>query len=110
MKPSGALRENYAEVMAVFARWPLISNVRVFGSVAEGDDRETSDLNLLVDAADGTSYYDLAEIELVLENLLRCRVEVTTRTKGKFAEFWPPFEAHIVAIEEWIERPGAGTP
>src|SRR5882762_943234 len=62
MKPSVSLRQHYTAVMAAFARWPAISNVRIFGSVAEGDDRETSNLNLLVDAASGTSYFDLGAI------------------------------------------------
>jgi predicted nucleotidyltransferase len=53
-------------------------NPRVFGSVARGDDTEGSDLDLLVETADGTSLFDLAAIELALEDLLNVPVHVTT--------------------------------
>ena len=53
-------------------------NPRVFGSVARGEDIETSDLDLLVEAMDDTSLFDLAAIELELEEILRVPVHVTT--------------------------------
>jgi predicted nucleotidyltransferase len=53
-------------------------NPRVFGSVARGEDAEGSDLDLLVETADGTSLFDLAAIELALEDLLKVPVHVTT--------------------------------
>ena len=40
MRPSEKLREKRAEVLEIFSRYPLISNPRVFGSVARGEDRE----------------------------------------------------------------------
>ena len=53
-------------------------NPRVFGSVARGEDAEGSDLDLLVETADGTSLFDLAAIELELEQLLKVPVHVIT--------------------------------
>ena len=53
-------------------------NPRVFGSVARGEDTEESDLDLLVEAVDGTSLFDIAAMELELEALLGCPVHVTT--------------------------------
>jgi predicted nucleotidyltransferase len=53
-------------------------NPRVFGSVARGQDTEDSDLNLLVDTMERTSLFDLAAIELELEQLLGVAVHVTT--------------------------------
>ena len=50
-------------------------NPRVFGSVARGEDTEESDLDLLVEAVDGTSLFDIAAMEL--EALLGCPVYVT---------------------------------
>jgi predicted nucleotidyltransferase len=55
-----------------------MTNPRLFGSVARGVDRADSDVDILVDAAPGTSLYDLARAEQALETLLGCRVEVTT--------------------------------
>lgn len=53
-------------------------NPRVFGSVARGDDTETSDVDLLVDTTETTSLFDVAAIELELEQLLGVPVHVTT--------------------------------
>ena len=51
---------------------------RLFGSVARGEDAPGSDLDLLVDAAPGTSLYDFARAEQALERVLGCRVEIVT--------------------------------
>jgi hypothetical protein len=63
-------------------------NLRVFGSVACGDDTEASDLDLLVDITDRTSLLDIAAMELELEALLGVSVQVTTTggLKGRFRE------------------------
>ncbi len=53
-------------------------NVRVFGSVARGDDRADSDLDLLVEMEDGRSLLDLVGLEQQLEDLLRRDVDVLT--------------------------------
>ena len=46
-------------------------NVRVFGSVARGDADEHSDIDFLVELEPGRTLFDL-------EQLLECRVDVTT--------------------------------
>ena len=53
-------------------------NPRVFGSIARGEDTESSDFDLLVDTTERTSLFNLAAIELELESLLGIRVHVTT--------------------------------
>jgi hypothetical protein len=53
-------------------------NVRVFGSVARGDDRADSDVDLLVDMEDNRSLLDLGGLEQDLEDLLRRDVDVLT--------------------------------
>ena len=53
-------------------------NVRVFGSVARGDARPESDVDLLIDAGPTTSAWFPAGLILDLEDLLGCRVEVVT--------------------------------
>ncbi len=53
-------------------------NVRVFGSVARGDDRKDSDIDLLVEMADDRSLLDLVALEQELESLLKRPVDVLT--------------------------------
>ncbi len=52
--------------------------VRVFGSFARGDNRPTSDLDLLVALQPGRSLLDLVAIKQDLEDLLGLRVDVVT--------------------------------
>ena len=52
--------------------------LRVFGSVARGEDREDSDVDFLVALEPGRSLLDLARLELDLEHLLRRRVDVVS--------------------------------
>ena len=51
-------------------------NVRIFGSVARGDDDEKSDLDFLVEMEPGRSLLDHAALLLDLEKLLGHQVDV----------------------------------
>lgn len=74
MRPSEALAGRLDGVRAVLARYP-VRNPRLFGSAARGDDGEASDLGLLVDATDKTSYFDLAALLGVpVEVLTSCAI------------------------------------
>jgi len=53
-------------------------DVRVFGSVARGEEREGSDVDFLVALEPGRTLLDLARLELRLESLLGRRVDVVT--------------------------------
>ena len=53
-------------------------NVRVFGSALDGTDKESSDLDLLVDPTDKTTLMDLAAITVELKQLLGIDVDVLT--------------------------------
>ena len=50
--------------------------LHIFGSVARGDDRDGSDLDVLVDLAHGTSLFDMAGIQLEPEDLLGVEVDL----------------------------------
>jgi predicted nucleotidyltransferase len=53
-------------------------NIRVFGSVARGSARSSSDVDFLVDVEPVTSSWFPAGLVLDLESLLRRRVDVVT--------------------------------
>ena len=54
------------------------SNLRVFGSVARGEDDAASDLDLLVDLAPDRSLFDLGGLVMDLQELLEYRIDVVT--------------------------------
>lgn len=53
-------------------------NIRVFGSVARGEERPDSDLDLLIDLEPGRSLMDHAALLLELQDLLGQEVDVVT--------------------------------
>ena len=77
MKPSDILAAKRDEVLAVIARYP-VANPRLFGSVARGEDKEGSDLDILVDITGKMSYFDIVGLEHELIDLLGFHVDVAT--------------------------------
>ena len=77
MRPSISIAEHRNQVREILERAGL-RNAKVFGSTARAEDTEDSDLDLLVEAPADTTLYDLARVELELETLLGCKVEVVT--------------------------------
>ena len=53
--------------------------IAVFGSVARGEERPDSDIDILVDADPGRSYFDIAGFELDLEQIFHRPVDVVSR-------------------------------
>ena len=53
-------------------------NIRVFGSVARGDQQADSDIDFLVDFEPGRSLLDLTGLWLDLEAMLGCKVDVVS--------------------------------
>jgi hypothetical protein len=77
MKIDQLLEEKREEIRRVAALHGAM-NVRVFGSVARGEARQDSDLDLLVDTGPETSSWFPAGLVLDLEEILGCKVEVVT--------------------------------
>lgn len=69
------LRRRRAAVLALAARHG-ISNIRVFGSVARGEEGPTSDLDLLVHLPEGAGLFLLGRFTDDLEALLHVAVDV----------------------------------
>lgn len=71
------LLEKRNEILRIATRYGA-SNLRVFGSVARGDDRPSSDIDLLVDMAPDRSLLDVVGLGQDLEDLLDRHVDVLT--------------------------------
>ena len=54
------------------------ANLRVFGSVLHGQDRDGSDLDLLVDPLADATLFDLGGLQVELEDLLGVPVDLRT--------------------------------
>ena len=77
MRPSEALSQHRDAVCLAAARY-RVANPRVFGSALRGDDRDGSDLDLLVDTLPGTTLFDLGGLQDELQELLGVSVDVLT--------------------------------
>jgi predicted nucleotidyltransferase len=71
------LIDNRDEILRIAAKYGA-HDVRVFGSVARGEEREDSDLDLLVEFEAGRSLLDHAGLVLELEALLGRTVDIGT--------------------------------
>jgi uncharacterized protein len=77
MPPSHALQRHREAVRKLIER-STVRNPRIFGSVLRGEDKEGSDLDLLVDASPGTTLFDLGGLQEELEALLGVPVDLLT--------------------------------
>ncbi|MFQ6132408.1 MAG: nucleotidyltransferase family protein [Armatimonadota bacterium] len=71
------IRDRREDILRV-ARRHGASNVRIFGSLARGDDDGASDVDFLVDFGKGHSLLDRAALAVALEDLLGHQVDVAT--------------------------------
>ncbi len=67
-------------------------NVRIVGSCARGEERHTSEVDLLVDLPDGMSLLDLSRLKLELEDTLHRKIDVVPARSIK-----PALRSHILA-------------
>lgn len=65
------------EILAIAAKHGA-ANIRIFGSVVRGEDRDDSDVDVLVDMADDRSLYDLVGLQQDIESLLGRKADVLT--------------------------------
>jgi predicted nucleotidyltransferase/DNA-binding XRE family transcriptional regulator len=76
------LRRHRREVVATAAAHGL-TNVRVFGSVARGEDRPDSDVDLLVDLPPGIGLLGLGRVRSDLERIVGTQVDLVPATDLK---------------------------
>ncbi|MBB4566096.1 nucleotidyltransferase family protein [Rhizobium leucaenae] len=84
MRPSEALEKNRQAIRDATRRFKAV-NPRVFGSVARGEDKFDSDLDILVDTLPGTTLFDLGGLLEELEELL-VGTKIHLLTPGDFPE------------------------
>ncbi len=72
------LRSRYRNQILALAERRGAHNVRVFGSIARGDQHSYSDVDFLVDFEPGRSLLDLTGLWLDLESALGCKVDVVS--------------------------------
>jgi predicted nucleotidyltransferase len=84
MRPSEALEKNRQAIRDATRRFKAV-NPRVFGSVARGEDKLDSDLDILVDILPGTTLFDLGGLLEELEGLL-AGTKIHLLTPGDFPE------------------------
>jgi predicted nucleotidyltransferase len=71
------LQEKREDILRIAAEHGA-SHIRIFGSVARGDDTPESDIDFLVDMEKGRSLLDLAGLWNDLEDLLHRSIDVAT--------------------------------
>ncbi|HOM57740.1 MAG TPA: nucleotidyltransferase family protein [Candidatus Latescibacteria bacterium] len=78
MRPtSDLLRKERAAILQIARKYGA-RNLRVFGSVARGEDTEMSDIDILVDFAPDVSLFDHAALMEELESALGRKVDVVS--------------------------------
>lgn len=77
MKPSTALA-GYSEAIRSIVRSHRAENPRIFGSTLRGEDRDDSDLDILVDPTPEMTLFDIGAIRHELRQLLCVPIDVVT--------------------------------
>lgn len=87
MRPSEVLSQ-HRETIRSLVQDAGILNPRVFGSVVRGDDRENSDLDMLVDLRSSEAMFDLGRLEQLIgqKTGLRLNVFVPSELPPKFRQ------------------------
>jgi predicted nucleotidyltransferase len=70
-----ALERNRRAVLKVTAA-AGVRNIRVFGSVARGEDRADSDIDLLADLPEDFTLFELSRLESAISNIVEAKVDL----------------------------------
>jgi uncharacterized protein len=80
------LRQKRTDILAIADKYGA-TNLRIFGSVARGDDRPDSDIDILIDQENRWSLFEHVGMMQDLEDLLECKVDVAV-AKGLRKRFY----------------------
>ena len=96
------VKEKREEIMRIASK-NRAYNVRIFGSVARGEEREDSDVDFLVDMEPGHSLLDRIGLMQDLEDLLGRKVDVATvKILRDFCRDSPTETLHERILEEAV--------
>jgi len=76
------IKQKRSEIISLAEKYGAY-NIRIFGSVARGQENEDSDIDFLVDLRDERSLWDLGGLWMELNDLLKVRIEVFTENTLK---------------------------
>ena len=79
------------EIREIASCYP-VSNIRVFGSVLHGEDKDASDIDLLVDTLPEATLFDLGGLQDELQVLLGVKVDLLTP-----GDLPPRFRAAVIS-------------
>jgi predicted nucleotidyltransferase len=79
MRHDQLVKEKRGEILRIASRYG-VRDIRVFGSVARGESERESDVDFLVELEAGRSLLDLGGLQMELEELLGCKVDVVTES------------------------------
>ncbi len=91
MRPSEALLK-YRDIIRRVVEANQARNPRIFGSVVRGEDRDGSDLDVLIDALPNATLLDLGAIQIELEETMGVHVDLVT-----LEDIHPRFRAHVLS-------------
>jgi hypothetical protein len=74
------------------------TNVRLFGSVARGEEDESSDIDVIVTMQPGRSLFDMGGLLMDLRDLLGCKVAVVSEHKDMPPHFREEVLRDAVAV------------
>lgn len=77
MNRQALVRAKRQEILNIARKHGAVS-VKLFGSAARGDEVESSDVDFVVELEPGRSLLDLGGLQVDLERLLGCDVDVVT--------------------------------
>jgi predicted nucleotidyltransferase len=87
--PNGHLLAQHRDEVLEIAHRYGVTNIRVFGSTARGDDEKGSDIDLLVDIPPKMGLFDLERFQIELADVLGVRTDVVPARMVKpfYSEF-----------------------
>jgi predicted nucleotidyltransferase len=91
------IAKNREAILALAAKHGA-TDVRLFGSVARGDEDEKSDVDVLVKMLPGSHAFALVDLQLALEALLGCKVDVFTEHKDMRPHFREEVTRDAIAV------------
>ena len=88
----------HREAILGLARKHGVSDIRVFGSVARGEESEASDIDFIVRRLPGSDPFELIELKESLERLLACKVDLITDHRWMREKLRKNIERDAVAL------------